>query len=137
MKETEIHAEFRFVRSVGESSAWRRAPDDIEMVAPADRTVLIYGQTGAGKELIARAVHDLSRGKARAFVRLNCAAIRVCLVDSELFGNEKGAFTEAIAQRVNRSEMAHRGTTFLDEIGGISLKLQVAKDQLGRRESSE
>jgi formate hydrogenlyase transcriptional activator len=124
MKETEIHAEFRFADIVGESKALCRVLSDIETVAPTDSTVLIYGETGTGKELVARAVHDLSSRKANAFVRLNCAAIPTGLLESDLFGHEKGAFTGAIAQRVGRFELAHRGTIFLDEIGEIPLELQ-------------
>ena len=109
---------------VGKSEALRRALSEIETVAPADSTVLIYGETGTGKELIARAVHKLSSRKSSAFVKLNCAAIPTGLLESELFGHEKGAFTSAISQRVGRFELAHRGTIFLDEIGEIPLELQ-------------
>ena len=124
MKETEIHTASGFAHIVGESNALRRVLDDIETVAPADCTALIHGETGTGKELIARAVHDLSSRKENAFVRLNCAAIPTGLLESELFGHEKGAFTGAIAQRIGRFELAHRGTMFLDEIGEIPLELQ-------------
>ena len=124
MQGTEIHTEFRFAHLVGESNALRRVLDDVETVASADSTVLIYGETGTGKELIARAVHDLSSRKSNAFVKFNCAAIPTGLLESELFGHEKGSFTGAIAQRAGRFELAHRGSIFLDEIGEIPLELQ-------------
>jgi formate hydrogenlyase transcriptional activator len=124
MIETEIRNKCGFADIVGRSNSLRRVLDDIAMVAPADSTVLIHGETGTGKELIARAVHDLSARKANSFVRLNCAAIPTGLLESELFGHEKGAYTGAIAQRIGRFELAHRGTIFLDEIGEISLELQ-------------
>jgi formate hydrogenlyase transcriptional activator len=122
--EDEIRSELNFEEIVGRSSALRRVLQDIETVAPTDSTVLIYGETGTGKELIARAIHNLStRGKS-AFVKLNCAAIPTGLLESEMFGHEKGAFTGAVAQRIGRFELAHRGTVFLDEIGEIPLELQ-------------
>jgi formate hydrogenlyase transcriptional activator len=124
MIETESRNELGFTDIVGKSNALRRVLADIAMVAPADSTVLIHGETGTGKELIARAVHDLSARKSNSFVRLNCAAIPTGLLESELFGHERGAFTGAIAQRIGRFELAHRGTIFLDEIGEISLELQ-------------
>src|SRR6202012_4811177 len=122
--EAEIRNKFGFTDIVGKSNSLRRVLDDIAMVAPADSTVLIHGETGTGKELIARAVHDLSARKANTFVRLNCAAIPTGLLESELFGHEKGAFTGAIAQRIGRFELAHRGTVFLDEVGEIPFELQ-------------
>ena len=97
---------------------------NIQIVAPADSTVLILGETGTGKELIARAIHELSPRKNYAFVKVNCAAIPSGLLESELFGHEKGAFTGAIAQKIGRFELAHKGTLFLDEIGDIPLELQ-------------
>jgi formate hydrogenlyase transcriptional activator len=122
--EDELRSELKFEQIVGKSQALRRVLEQIETVAPTDSTVLIYGETGSGKELIARAVHNLSARKPGAFVKLNCAAIPTGLLESELFGHEKGAFTGAIAQRVGRFELANRGTMFLDEIGEIPLELQ-------------
>jgi formate hydrogenlyase transcriptional activator len=122
--ESEIRSELHFEDIVGNSEPLSRVLREIETVAPADSTVLIYGETGTGKELIARAVHNLSSRKSNAFVKLNCAAIPTGLIESELFGHEKGAFTGAIVQRVGRFELAHRGTIFLDEIGEIPLELQ-------------
>src|SRR5580704_9029507 len=122
--EDEIHSEMNFEQIVGKSAALRAVLQQVETVAPTDSTVLIYGETGTGKELVARALHNLSSRKSNAFVKLNCAAIPTGLLESELFGHEKGAFTGAIAQRVGRFELASRGTVFLDEIGEIPLELQ-------------
>jgi formate hydrogenlyase transcriptional activator len=122
--EDEIRSELKFEEIIGKSEVLRHVLEQIETVAPTDSTVLIYGETGSGKELIARAVHNLSTRKSNAFVKLNCAAIPTGLLESELFGHEKGAFTGAISQRVGRFELAHRGTMFLDEIGEIPLELQ-------------
>ena len=122
--EDEIRSELNFEEIVGKSEALRRVLKQVETVAPTESTVLIYGETGTGKELIARAVHNLSARKSNAFVKLNCAAIPTGLLESELFGHERGAFTGAIAQRIGRFELANRGTVFLDEIGEIPLELQ-------------
>jgi formate hydrogenlyase transcriptional activator len=122
--EDELRSELKFEEIVGRSEALRLVLEQIETVAPTDSTVLIYGETGSGKELIARAVHNLSTRKSGAFVKLNCAAIPTGLLESELFGHEKGAFTGAITQRIGRFELANRGTMFLDEIGEIPLELQ-------------
>jgi formate hydrogenlyase transcriptional activator len=120
----EIRTELKFEEIVGNSDVLRRVLAELETVAPTDSTVLIYGETGTGKELIARAIHNLSSRNSNAFVKLNCAAIPTGLLESELFGHEKGAFTGAIAQRVGRFELANRGTVFLDEVGEIPLELQ-------------
>jgi formate hydrogenlyase transcriptional activator len=109
---------------VGRSAALRSVLEQLAMVAPTDATVLICGETGTGKELIARAVHNLSARRAHPYVKCNCAAIPTGLLESELFGHEKGAFTSAVAQRVGRFELANRGTIFLDEIGEAPLELQ-------------
>jgi formate hydrogenlyase transcriptional activator len=122
--EDEIRSELNFAEIVGKSEALRRVLTQVETVAPTDSTVLIYGETGTGKELVARALHNLSARRSNAFVKLNCAAIPTGLLESELFGHERGAFTGAIAQRVGRFELANRGTVFLDEIGEIPLELQ-------------
>ena len=122
--EEEVRTEHNFGDIVGESAALREVLKKVETVAPTDSTVLICGETGTGKELIARAVHDLSPRKGRTFVKLNCAAIPTGLLESELFGHEKGAFTGAIAQKIGRFELANQGTLFLDEVGDIPLELQ-------------
>jgi formate hydrogenlyase transcriptional activator len=122
--EDEIRTEQNFGEIVGDSPAFKRVLDEVATVAPTDASVLILGETGTGKELIARAIHDLSTRRDRTFVKLNCAAIPTGLVESELFGHEKGAFTGAIAQKVGRFELANKGTLFLDEVGDIPLELQ-------------
>jgi formate hydrogenlyase transcriptional activator len=122
--EDELRSEGNFEEIIGRSESLRRVLDQISTVAPTDSTVLIYGETGSGKELIARAVHNLSARKSGAFVKLNCAAIPTGLLESEMFGHERGAFTGAISQRIGRFELANRGTIFLDEIGDIPLELQ-------------
>jgi len=120
----EIQGDGSFEDIIGQSKALRRVLQQVETVAPTDSTVLIHGETGTGKELIARAIHNLSRRRPQPFVKLNCAAIPTGLLESELFGHERGAFTGAIAQRIGRFELATRGTVFLDEIGDIPLELQ-------------
>ena len=122
--EDEIRTDNRFEEIVGQSRALKTTLKQLETVAPTDSTVLIYGETGTGKELLARAIHDLSARKQGTFVKLNCAAIPTGLLESELFGHEKGAFTGAIAQRIGRFELANRGTIFLDEVGEIPIELQ-------------
>jgi formate hydrogenlyase transcriptional activator len=122
--EDEIRTERNFEEIIGQSSALKQVLKQVEIVAPTDSTVLIQGETGTGKELIARAIHNLSGRRGRTFVKLNCAAIPTGLLESELFGHEKGAFTGAIAQRIGRFELAHGGTLFLDEVGDIPLELQ-------------
>jgi formate hydrogenlyase transcriptional activator len=122
--EGEIRTDSRFEEIVGQSRALKTILKQVETVAPTDSTVLIYGETGTGKELLARAIHDLSARKQGTFVKLNCAAIPTGLLESELFGHEKGAFTGAIAQRIGRFELANRGTIFLDEVGEIPIELQ-------------
>ena len=122
--EDEIRTEYDFEEIIGQSSALKRVLHQVETVAPTDAAVLIGGETGTGKELIARAIHQLSQRRERTFVKLNCAAIPTGLLESELFGHERGAFTGAIAQRVGRFELADRGTLFLDEVGDIPPELQ-------------
>src|SRR6266481_3678672 len=120
----EIRTEYNFEEIIGESPALKKVLEQIQTVAPTDSTILILGETGTGKELIARAIHNLSTRRERTLVKVNCAAIPTGLLESELFGHEKGAFTGAIAQRVGRFELAHRGTLFLDEVGDIPPELQ-------------
>ena len=122
--ESEFRSEGHFAEIVGDSPSLKRVLDQVITVAPSDATVLILGETGTGKELIARALHRLSGRKDGPFIKVNCAAIPTGLLESELFGHEKGAFTGAINQKVGRMELAHGGTLFLDEVGEISLELQ-------------
>ena len=122
--EEEINVENRFEDIVGESSGLRQVLRDVETVAPTGATVLIQGETGTGKELLARAIHKLSPRNERTFIKVNCAAIPAGLLESELFGHEKGAFTGAIARKMGRLELAHEGTLFLDEVGELPLELQ-------------
>ena len=122
--EDEIRTEYNFEEVIGQSPALKRVLHQVETVAPTDSAVLICGETGTGKELIARAIHDLSRRRQRTLVKVNCAAIPTGLLESELFGHERGAFTGAIAQRIGRFELADGGTLFLDEVGDIPLELQ-------------
>jgi len=122
--EDEIRSQMNFDSIVGKSAALQKVLRQVETVAPTDSTVLIYGETGVGKELVARAIHNLSSRSRNAFVKLNCAAIPTGLLESEMFGHEKGAFTGAIAQRIGRFELAHEGSVFLDEVGEIALELQ-------------
>ncbi len=122
--EEELRTEYNFEEIVGESHGLRTVLKQVETVAPTTATVLILGETGTGKELIARAIHTISPRRDRTFVKLNCSAIPFGLLESELFGHEKGAFTGAIAQRIGRLELAHMGTLFLDEIGDLPLELQ-------------
>src|SRR4030088_3094503 len=120
----QVSHERRFEQLIGNSPALEAVLEQVERVAPMDSTVLIQGETGTGKELIAHAIHNISSRCGRAFARLNCAAIPLDLLESELFGHEKGAFTGAIAQKLGRFELADKGTLFLDEVGDIPPPLQ-------------
>ncbi len=122
--EEEFRSEMGFEQIIGSSAALKHVLQQIETVAPNDSTVLLLGETGTGKELIARAIHDRSRRKQRTLVKLNCAAIPTGLLESELFGHEKGAFTGAISQKIGRLELADQGTLFLDEVGDIPMEIQ-------------
>jgi formate hydrogenlyase transcriptional activator len=122
--EEEIRTEYNFEEIIGGSPALRRVLQDVETVARTDSNVLIYGETGTGKELLARAIHNLSLRRERTLVKVNCAAIPTGLLESEMFGHEKGAFTGAIERRIGRFELAHQGTIFLDEVEDIPLELQ-------------
>src|ERR1700723_68772 len=122
--EEEIRSEMNFENIIGNSPELKHVLELVETVAPSDSTVLLLGETGTGKELIARAIHDRSRRKDRTFVKLNCAAIPTGLLESELFGHEKGAFTGAITQKIGRMELADQGTLFLDEVGDIPIEVQ-------------
>src|SRR6185369_12091442 len=122
--EDEIRTELNFEEIIGESSALKNTLTQARTVARSDSTVLILGETGTGKELIARAIHNMSERKNESFIKLNCAAIPTGLLESELFGHEKGAFTGAIAQKIGRMELADGGTLFLDEVGEIPLEVQ-------------
>ena len=122
--ESEISSEYNFEDIIGKSASFQRVLEQVSIVAPTDSTVLLHGETGTGKELIARAIHNLSSRRNRTFVRMNCAAIPSGLLESELFGHEKGAFTGALIQKKGRFELADQGSLFLDEIGDISLELQ-------------
>jgi len=124
LAEDEIRGEMNFEQIIGNSPALKRVLELVETVAPSDSTVLLLGETGTGKELIARAIHGRSRRKNRTFVKLNCAAIPTGLLESELFGHEKGAFTGAITQKMGRLELADQGTLFLDEVGDIPIEIQ-------------
>jgi len=120
----EIRSEMNFDQIIGNSAALKHVLELVEIVAPNDSTVLLLGETGTGKELVARAIHDRSRRKDRTLVKLNCAAIPTGLLESELFGHEKGAFTGAVAQKIGRLELADQGTLFLDEVGDVPIEIQ-------------
>jgi formate hydrogenlyase transcriptional activator len=122
--EEEFRSEMGFEQIIGNSTALKHVLQQVETVAPSDSTVLLLGETGTGKELIARAIHDRSRRKQRTLVKLNCAAIPTGLLESELFGHERGAFTGAISQKTGRLELADQGTLFLDEVGDIPIEIQ-------------
>jgi formate hydrogenlyase transcriptional activator len=122
--EEELHLEHSFEDIIGESEKLRRVLKQVETVSSTDVTVLILGETGTGKDLVARAIHQLSARRERTFVKLNCAAIPTGLLESELFGHERGAFTGAISQKIGRLELAHHGTLFLDEVGDLPPELQ-------------
>ena len=122
--ESEIHAEYNFEEMIGDSPAWRRVLHQIKTVAPTDAGVLLLGETGTGKELLARAIHSRSQRRDRPLVKLSCAAVPLGLLESELFGHEKGAFTGALTKQIGRFELANKGSLFLDEVGDIPLELQ-------------
>ncbi len=122
--ESEIHAEYNFEEMIGDSPAWRHVLHQVKIVAPTDAGVLILGETGTGKELIARALHSRSQRRDRSLVKLSCAAVPLGLLESELFGHEKGAFTGALSKQIGRFELANKGSLFLDEVGDIPLELQ-------------
>ena len=122
--EEEIRSEMNFGQIIGASAALKHVLELVKTVAPSDSTVLLQGETGTGKELVARAIHDHSQRQDRTFVKLNCAAIPTGLLESELFGHEKGAFTGAISQKIGRMELADKGTLFLDEVGDIPTEIQ-------------
>ncbi len=122
--EESIDTELGFGEIIGRSGALKEVMEKVAKVAPGDATVLLLGETGTGKELVARALHRMSRREGNSFIKLNCAAIPSGLLESELFGHEKGAFTGAVARKLGRLELADRGTLFLDEIGEIPLNLQ-------------
>ena len=122
--EDEIRLDHNIGNMVGEGAAFQAVLKSVQTVAPTDATVLILGETGTGKELVARAIHELSGRSRGSFVKVNCAAIPASLLESELFGHEKGSFTGAVAQKIGRFELAHQGTLFLDEIGEMPLELQ-------------